>query len=282
MGIKSLAESSYSLSRGGKFSPMNIEARLKDYFFFHTIELGGGLSTPGYPVSRYQRLVMDKIAANVKGKSVIDIGCANGLLSFHAEKCGASRVLAVDNMARELAVMNDLLIPHFKSRVETKLANVLTLTPEDVGKFDVVICTGLLYHLRYPFWSLRIIRDLLIDGGTLILETAAWGDSNRHALLFCPSGIDTPYGPKSLSCSFFNAKALTETLSAFGFKSLSTEHTTPKYKAFLQAVVRTITPSYTPIRRTVFVCALDLAAADKNLEFYEGTKTSLARFQPPH
>ena len=248
--------------------------KLQSYkFFFHTIDLGDGVTTPGYPIPLHKYLVMEAIASLVPGKEVLDVGCANGLFSFHAEKCGASRVLAVDNMERELEPMKELLIPHLKSKVETKLANVLDLSPVEIGRFEVVVCAGLLYHLRYPFWSLRIIRDLMVDGGMLILETAVWVDNNRHALLHCPAQADYPYGPESLSCTFFNIKGLVDTLAAFGLKVVSLRHTTPKVRAILQATARLVS-SYVPIRRVIAICELNLSAADPDFRFYEGTLPS--------
>ena len=246
-----------------------LENKLQEYRFFHTIDLGDGVSTPGPAIQPHQKLIMQLIASTVRGKSVLDLGCANGLFSFHAERHGASRILAVDNTARVLAPMNELLIPYFHSMVQTKQANILSLSPDEIGRFDVVICAGLLYHLRYPFWSLRIIRDLLVDNGILILETAIWADSNRHALLHCPLAKDSPY---MRSPSFFNSRALSETLSALGLRVQSFQHTTPLHKAALQALGRWSFPSYVPIRRTVVVCLLDASSADPDLAFYEGTK----------
>jgi SAM-dependent methyltransferase len=38
--------------------------------------------------------------------------------------------------------------------------------------FDVVLCFGVLYHLRYPQLGLARIRNVLRTGGILLLETA--------------------------------------------------------------------------------------------------------------
>jgi hypothetical protein len=87
--------------------------------------------------------------------------------------------------------------------------------PEHFGLFDIVIFSGVLYHLRYPFWSLKIIRDCLLTNGTLIIETAVFRDRNKYAMLHCPIGSESPYEPSS--CSFFNLKALNDTISSLGF-----------------------------------------------------------------
>lgn len=52
------------------------------------------------------------------------------------------------------------------SRVEDLEIDVLELSPERVGTFDVVLLLGVLYHMRHPFLALErvasVTRDLLI------------------------------------------------------------------------------------------------------------------------
>ena len=73
--------------------------------------------------------------------------------------------------------------------------NLYDLTPEQFGTFDVVICSGLLYHLRFPFFGLKRISDVLRIGGDLVLETATWVNDNSTACCFCPIGEESPYDP---------------------------------------------------------------------------------------
>jgi hypothetical protein len=100
--------------------------------------------------------------------------------------------------------------------------NLYDLTPETDGKFDVVIFPGVLYHLRYPFWALKVIRDVMQPDGYLITETAIW-DTQRHlALLFCPVGDDSPY--EATSPTIFNEKGLRDSLSSLGFETSAVEY----------------------------------------------------------
>ena len=58
-----------------------LKQRLKDYTFFHSIQLGDGIETPGQPLSKHKKYVLKLIASqDLVGKRVLDIGCANGLL----------------------------------------------------------------------------------------------------------------------------------------------------------------------------------------------------------
>ena len=151
---------------------------------------------------------------DLERKRILDVGCRDGLYSFEAEKRGAAEVIGIDNDLSDGAV--NLLIPWFRSRVKMVEMNLLALTPATFSLFDVVIFAGVLYHLRFPFLGLNILRDVLTDGGILLLESAIFVDDNRHALLHCPTSADTPYDPTSVS--FFNMKGLIDTLVAFGFQ----------------------------------------------------------------
>jgi SAM-dependent methyltransferase len=150
---------------------------------------------------------------DLRDRRVLDIGCRDGLFSFEAEKLGAKEVIGIDNNLSTGAV--EFLIPYFNSKVKMHELNLLGLKPEDFGLFDIIIFSGVLYHLRYPFWSLKIIRDVLQTGGYLIIETAIFRDKNKYAMLHCPVGSESPY--EGSSCSFFNMKGLNDTLSSLGF-----------------------------------------------------------------
>jgi SAM-dependent methyltransferase len=148
------------------------------------------------------------------------VGCRDGLFAFEAERLGAREVVAIDNDLSRGAV--ELLVPFLRSRVRMRELNLLDLRPETFGTFDVIVFPGVLYHLRYPFWALKILRDLLPEGGHLVLETAVFLDDNRHAVLRCPVGADSPY--EASSCTFFNRKGLTDTLGSLGLLPVSFEY----------------------------------------------------------
>ena len=193
-----------------------IRARMAGYEFYHIIKLSDDISTPGNPRHlTTQHMVMGALKQlDLKDKRVLDIGCRDGLFSFEAERMGATEVIGVDNDLSKPAI--EFLIPYFNSGVKMHEVNLYDLTPNTFGLFDVVIFAGVLYHLRYPFWALKVIRDIMRDGGTLLMETAVWRGAHRHAMLYCPVGDESPYDPTS--CTFFNEKGLLDTLSSLGFR----------------------------------------------------------------
>jgi tRNA (mo5U34)-methyltransferase len=191
------------------------------YSFYHVIQLTDTTSTAGNPTYvPAQNLCMKHLKSiDVKGKRVLDIGCRDGLFSFAAESMGATEVVGIDNDLSKGAT--ELLIPYLKSSVRMYRVNLYDLTPETFGLFDVIIFPGVLYHLRYPFWGRRAIRDVLKIDGHLLIETAIWEGDRNNAMLFCPIASDSPY--EETSCTFFNAKGLLDTLTSLGFQTVQME-----------------------------------------------------------
>ena len=200
----------------------SLREQMGKYHFYHIIPLTPSLSTPGNPAHvPAQNLCMKHLRLlDLHGKRVLDIGCRDGLFSFAAERAGASEVIGIDNDLSKAAV--EFLIPVLDSRVKMRKMNLYSITPGNVGVFDVVIFAGVLYHLRYPFWGLKAIRDVLKAGGHLLVETAVWRGEPRNALLFCPVGAESPYEPTS--CTFFNEKGLVDTLESLGFRLRALEY----------------------------------------------------------
>jgi tRNA (mo5U34)-methyltransferase len=83
----------------GNIDRDTLAERVARYPWFHSIDLGHGVVTPGgVPLAMHhiQRAVFfDRV--DLVGKSVIDIGAWNGIYSFEAKRRGAARVLATDH-----------------------------------------------------------------------------------------------------------------------------------------------------------------------------------------
>lgn len=191
------------------------QSQIDSYKWYHRFDFGNGLSTPpvgNEPLLSFIESNMRKV--DFKNKSVIDIGCRDGRLSILAESLGASRVVAVDNdMSKAL---KEVVIPHFKSRMETLEANLIHLTPDQVkAPFDIVMMFGVLYHLRYPVYGLKRAVDLMKHNGLLLIETAAFA-SEPHFLpiMFCPYEDMQPYERGSVS--YFNSLGLETVMKSLG------------------------------------------------------------------
>ena len=122
--------------------------------WFHTIDLGNGVRTPGRKDTIAEVDVFQ--LPDVSGRTVLDVGAYDGFYSFEAERRGASQVLATDdwtwNWPGSDARRNfDLAHEVLGSRVESQVISVEALSPDAVGgTFDVVLFLGVLYHAPDP------------------------------------------------------------------------------------------------------------------------------------
>jgi tRNA (mo5U34)-methyltransferase len=105
------------------------------------------------------RIEQFPIPADLTGKRVLDIGAWDGWYSFEMERRGGE-VMAVDcwDNPRFHEVRTAL-----KSHVEYRQMDVYDLTPDTVGRFDIVLFMGVLYHLKHPLLALERICAITTD-----------------------------------------------------------------------------------------------------------------------
>ncbi len=163
-----------------------LKKKINEIKWWHQIDLGNGIITPGQgkTADLFKRLGLPE---NLKGKTVLDIGAWDGFYSFECEKKGASRVLATDSFVWKYRTKDgfDLAKKVLKSKVEEKLIDVLDISPETVGTFDIVLFSGVLYHMRHPLLSLEKVYSVTKE--MAIIETATdMLDIQRPAMAFYP------------------------------------------------------------------------------------------------
>ncbi len=153
--------------------PTDLRARVAELRWYHTIDLGNGIVTPGVDDSPVRLSRLD-LPASFDGCTVLDIGAWDGFFSFEAERRGAARVVASDFYSWHgdgwgSKAGFELARTALGSKVEDVDIDVMDLSPERVGEFDVVFFLGVLYHLRHPLLALE--RIAAVTRGLLILET---------------------------------------------------------------------------------------------------------------
>lgn len=149
--------------------------------WYHTMELPGGVVTPGW---FDLRPVVDRMPwPEVAGKRCLDVGTYDGFLAFELERRGASEVVAIDiddhsewdwppdvratggeNLARlagpEKGRGFRVAAEALGSSVRRLPLSVYDLDPTDIGTFDVVVMGSLLLHLRDPLRALEAVRSV--------------------------------------------------------------------------------------------------------------------------
>jgi SAM-dependent methyltransferase len=135
---------------------------------------------------------------DMQGLRVADIGCLTGGLTMLVAHRGAEEVLAVDQIPEHLDQCSYLSEVFGLKNVRTLTASLYDLPQMDVGKFDVVILSGVLYHLSDMLVGILVMRELLKVGGTLLMETAAVGDDEHSYADFGRFAIGMWWRPSTL------------------------------------------------------------------------------------
>jgi tRNA (mo5U34)-methyltransferase len=215
-------------------SAEKILERIKDIRWAHPIDLGHGVVQGEWHVRRRfeRRLKLLQIPENLKGWTVLDIGAWDGYFSFECERRGADRVLAIDTYAWDTPHGMDGFLAAREilgSKVEYKRIDVHDISPEEIGKFDLVLFLGVLYHLRNPLIGLEriasITKKLLICETHVLLPFI----HERHALIPFFPGDEETRGQYYDLCAIPTLECLKQMLVAAGFKHLDVKYT-PSFK----------------------------------------------------
>ncbi len=176
-------------------------------FWWHSIDLGHGVVTPGHKGPEALRHELDAMALpDLRGKSVLDIGGWDGFFAFEAERRGAARVGVVDHYMWSMdspgqqaywrRCMDEGIAPRpyhetefwqpetlpgkrgfdlareaLGSRVEPIVADFMTCDLAALGTWDVVFHLGVLYHMEEPLTALR--RVAAVTHELAVVETEA-------------------------------------------------------------------------------------------------------------
>lgn len=198
----------------------NLGARVAAIHWFHQIDLGNDVVTPGADASAL-KLQWLHMPMDLRGKTVLDVGAWDGFFAFEAERRGARRVLATDSFVWQPGTPGSkegflLAREVLGSRVEDMEVDVMDLDPDVLGTFDLVLCLGVLYHMRDPLMALQRVARVTVD--QLILETHidALGDPRPMAAFYPGTELNNDatnwWGP--------NPAAVEGMLRAVGFRDV--------------------------------------------------------------
>jgi tRNA (mo5U34)-methyltransferase len=192
---------------------------MERYQWYHTLELGEGLVTPGQYDHR-SVLRHYGLPDRVDGKSVIDVGPAQGFFAFEFEKRGAARVVTVElpawsahdagaelksrfgaEHAREaesyLHGALEFAIRARRSRVERQFGNIYDLRPDTFGTFDVAFCGSLLIHLTDPVRALGALRSVTREMAIVATVVDPTDDGTPRALFYGASDNQAFWAPNT-------------------------------------------------------------------------------------
>src|SRR5262249_20393338 len=122
-------------------------------------EIFQGVFVPG-AASVEARCDAAGLPADLSGKRVLDVGAGQGCFSFEGERRGAREGGAL-SLGTPAWTGFDRLHRLIGSRVRYVQGSAYTLSPEELGTFDVALLFGVLHKLRYPLLALDRLRAVL-------------------------------------------------------------------------------------------------------------------------
>ncbi len=218
----------------------NLPARVAALPWYHRMDLGGGVVTPGV-VESSRVLPRLKLPESLAGRSVLDIGAWDGFYSFEAARRGADRVLATDSYSwdgRGWGSKDSFELARsvlgFEQRVDDLTIDGMDISSSMLGgTFDVVLHLGVLYHLRDPISALE--RAAAVCDDLLVLET-------ETALNLLPYEAARFYSGSDLNGDGsnwyqYNLRALRGMLREFGFSSIDVVYRHPRSRRLARAAL---------------------------------------------
>lgn len=151
--------------------------------WFHNFEIVPGVWSdtrtygPGweYLVDRWS--LVESLLPSVSGKACLDVGCCSGFFSFRLKDAGASSVLGVDRGDQPKAIAQARLAEEYMGKGVAFDALSSYEIPTLNRQFDIVLCLGVLYHLRHPLLAIEALRS--VCSGTLVLQTITSGPAGE-------------------------------------------------------------------------------------------------------
>ncbi len=151
--------------------------------WFHNLDLNGVRTAPkhflgDYPAVKWRRFA-DRIAPDLTGRTVLDIGCNAGFYSIEMTRRGAARVVGVDSDEGYLSQAR------FAAKVSGFDIEFRRLSVYDLAalgeRFDIVLFMGVLYHLRHPLLALDLIHEH-VAGDLLLFQSMQRGNKEVKPL----------------------------------------------------------------------------------------------------
>jgi SAM-dependent methyltransferase len=116
---------------------------------------------------------------SLQGLRIADIGCLAGAITAIMAHRGAAEILAVDEIPEHTDQCAYVAEVFGLKRVKTLTASLYRLPELGVGRFDLILLSGVLYHLSDMLVGLYLMRELLRVGGTLLIESTAVDDGEH-------------------------------------------------------------------------------------------------------
>jgi tRNA (mo5U34)-methyltransferase len=151
--------------------------------WFHNIDLGGVKTAPDHFLGDYPQVKWNQFAhaipEDLRGRTVLDVGCNAGFYAIEMKRRGADYVLGIDSDCRYLA-QAAFAAEVAGIDVDLREMSVYQL-PTLQSRFDIVLFMGVLYHLRHPLLALDILYEHAV-GELLVFQSMLRGSAGHLAI----------------------------------------------------------------------------------------------------
>ena len=195
----------------------DLAAKVGRLNWYHTLELPGGVVTPGYydhrPLVPYYGIPDD-----LRGKRVLDVGSWDGFWTFEFERRGAD-VTAVDldvltkvdfppqirsavveaKLEQRFGGGFELARQALGSKVERIVGNVYDLDPAEIGTFDLVHFSDVSQHLQRPLDAYRRIRAVTAGSAMIVDAFDPELDDSKNLVEYRGGWVDVTWWIPSLN-----------------------------------------------------------------------------------
>jgi tRNA (mo5U34)-methyltransferase len=184
------------------FSVSDWQREIDKIEWYHDFDFGYGLRAYSRIESRHVdgarkiwRFIEQQLNhVDFHDKSVLDVGAWDGFWSFFAEGRGARSVMATDDISQNwgketgLPLARKLLQSNIEVRQDLPIYELGSLK----RKFDIILCLGVFYHLRDPFYGFAQLRHCCHPGTIVLIEgeVARNGIAANEARYFSSSWME--------------------------------------------------------------------------------------------
>jgi tRNA (mo5U34)-methyltransferase len=144
------------------------------------MELAGVQTAPNHFLGDYPSIKWRKFAhaipSDLRGRTVLDVGCNAGFYSMEMKRRGADRVLGIDHSPVYLAQAR------FAAEVrglDIEFREMDVYSVKDLHeRFDLVLFMGVFYHLRHPLLALDLLSEYAVND-LLVFQALMRGSAER-------------------------------------------------------------------------------------------------------
>ena len=162
--------------------------------FYHSFQFNDVFTNDARSTMNFQAFISQGIPSDLTGKSVLDIGTADGFYSFLCEQRGAKRVVAFDfiefpgfKIAKKILDSNveffnmNTLSENLPKGTVSNSVYLVNALRELNETFDIVLLYGVYYHLDNPYLALQEIASTCND---MLLLSGHIADSEDPLMYF--------------------------------------------------------------------------------------------------